>query len=898
MPIVLLVSAALALATAPTASAEEPFRTVVLDNGLTVLLAPSDAHPVIALSCFVTTGGRTEDEYYQGSLHYIEHLVYKGGTPNLAPTEFRKKIALLGREAGGWTWDDEINFGFEVPKENFPEALTTFREALLDLQFEPDWFEDEKEVVLQEMTRGREEPGRLVYEVWNTLAFDQHPYGRSVIGTEKAIRELEMERTEQYYRDRFSPNHMLVCLAGDFDPDDMLATIREIWGAEERGPASFELGLSEADQTGPRLRIDHLPQATRGILLTGVVTPGGDHEDAPALEMLAALVNDDSYGLPQYLTEQEKWVGSVSASQYCMRDYGTFRVYVRADAEKLDAVLRFTNAFLLDFEPTAVPEDVFEQARRRLLFDEARERASFADLAERIGFLTSRRGTEAAKELIARYEGLTPEDVQAAKDRWVGKRRLVTAVIYPDDFDPDDAPTLAVEPRAPFPPPLPDLDVPGALKEPDAGRLSIAAVDEDDDVTLFTYGNGLRLLVHRTNASPLLGISGRVLGGQWIEPEGEEGINRFVSEMGMRTTRRWNREGFGRLLGALSVDASAHTSVGSRANTSRNVDYRDAGAHHYTGLAGQWREMLAMLKETLFFPEFDPAEVEKARADLLTEIESLPENNLEYIKQEFYVAAYRDHPYGRPTCGTKTSIEGLDAADLSAFHAANWTPDRTVVAVVGDVDPKKVAEWIGSRWADVARTPAEPWRVDASPPSWDPPGRQQVLELGKDYWTVNWGRPGCSYVDPLFWPSVVLGRMAGNDHFYKYVYGEGVSYRSWIRYWENLGSGTWILENDVKRERFDEILGMFDEDLVRYATTGFDEKEYRDALTRLVNSHILDRQDNSLFAWRLAVEEGNGAGFRRVTRAPDELRAVTHDQVQALAREVFAPESLLRMVQQ
>ena len=163
---------------------------------------------------------------------------------------------------------------------------------------------------------------------------------------------------------------------------------------------------------------------------------------------------------------------------------------------------------------------------------------------------------------------------------------------------------------------------------------------------------------------------------------------------------------------------------------------------------------------------------------------------------------------------------------------------------------------------------------------------------------MNWGRPGCGYADPDYWTSVVLSRVSGNDHFYKYVYGEGVSYRSWIRYWENLGAGTWILENDVKRERFDEILGMFDEDLVRYSTVGFPEQEFRDAVTRLVNSHVLDRQDNALFAWRLAVEEGNGVGFRRVTQAPAELKAVTHAQVQELAREVFAPESVLRLVQQ
>ena len=212
------------------ADEDEPFQTIVLDNGLTLLLAPSSAHPVIALSLFVTTGGRTEDEYFQGSLHYIEHLVAKGGTPNLPPTRFRKEMALLGREAGGWTWDDEINFGFEVPKENFREALGVFREAMLDLRFEQQWFDDEKKVVLQEMRTGLEQPSNMIFQAWDELAFTLHPYGRTVIGTEKAINDLDMHRTEEYYRERFTPNHIILSLAGDFEPEQMVRWIEEQWG--------------------------------------------------------------------------------------------------------------------------------------------------------------------------------------------------------------------------------------------------------------------------------------------------------------------------------------------------------------------------------------------------------------------------------------------------------------------------------------------------------------------------------------------------------------------------------------------------------------------------------------------------------------------------------------------
>jgi len=893
---------ALALATAlPARAGAPPFSVHTLDNGLTVLLAPSRAHPVIAASAFVTTGGRTEDEYYQGSLHYIEHLVYKGGTPNLRPTEFRKRMSVLGREAGGWTWDDEINFGFEAPTERFDEAFGIFREALLDLRFEKDWFESEKLVVLQEMTTGREQPDDLVDEAWDALAYDVHPYGRSVIGTEKAIRELDMDRTYRYYRDRFSPNHLILSIAGDFEEADMLERVRALWGTLPRGPDSFELGLAEPEQKGPRRRIEFLPQASTAISLVGFVGPGAGHEDTPALEMLAALLEDRTVGLPRFLEEQEKWVTGVHVHHYAKKDASDFRVSIRTEPEKMRVVGDFVERFLLDFDVTKLSAEAFEQARRSLLFDEARTRATTADRAERLGFLVSRRGAPPALALTDRWEALTPADVQAAKERWIGPRRLVVATVLPASFDPAGSLAQGPKPRPVAATELPDLDVPGALRPAKGAPLPFERTDEADGVSVYTYANGLRLVVRPREGSGLLAVSGRILGGQWVEPAGKDGINAFLADLGMRATRRWDSGAFERLLRSRSIQADAHIRVGSRANTSRHVDYRDAAAHHYTSLAGEWPTVLACLKETLFFPQTSGAEVEKLRADLISAARLLPENQLEFLKQEFYRKAYEGHPYGRVTFGTEETLASIRPAELKEFHRTHWTPERTVVSVVGPVDPDEVAAWIASRWADLDATAKEPWRLDATraaaAPAWDPPATMQTIERGLDLWTVNWGRPGCAMADPAFPASVVLGRIAGNDHFYKYVYGEGVSYRSWIRFWEHLGPGAWIVENDVKRDRFDEICGMFEEDLARYSTRGFPRAEFDDAVQRLVNAAILDAQDDALSAWRLAVAEGNGLGIRAETGWVDRIRAVTYEDTQELAKRVFAPEGLLRVNQ-
>ncbi len=881
----------------PGSDATSGFEVVVLDNGLTVLLAERHAHPIIACDLYVTTGGRTEDEYYQGSLHYIEHLVFKGGTPNLAPTEFRKRMSTLGRESGGWTWDDEINFGFEAPVETFSEAFRTFREGLLDLQFEQEWFEAEKKVVFQEMERGFERPGNLLYNAWDATAFTVHPYGRPVIGSEKAVRELDMHLTEAYYRERFTPNHMILCLAGDFERDEILREVGEVFGGLSPGPASFELGLPEPEQLGPRTRVDHLTQATSTELLTGVLTPGGSDPDVLALDVLAALLNDSTAGLPQYLVEQEKWVTGVFAGHYVMRDHGAFRIWARFAPENTEAVRAFIQDFVMSFDATAIPRSVFDETLRSMIADEARQRETLSDLSSRIGVLASRRGLDRARAYLDELRAVTPEDVQAAKERWLRPRRVTTAIVHPQDVQPGDVLAVRVEPEAPPPIDVPDLDAAGALVPPSGEPLAFTPASPVDGVYRYDYENGLTLIVRPRDASELLAASARVLGGQWVEPPEKAGINRFVAELGMRETRRWDREGFDRLTASLAIETSAHISVGSRANTSRQQDYRDSGAHHVVALRSQAPEILAILKETLFFPSFEETVVEKLRSDLLDEVRRLPENNLEYIKQEFYARAYRGHPYGRPTAGTEETLASITAQDLRAFHDAHWTPDRTVVSLVGNVEPAEMADWIASHWSDVPAEPAGPV-VRPELPAWSPPAALEALEMGKDQWTVNWGRPGVSFDDDhAFAVSTVLSRLAGDDHFYKYVYDMGVSYRSWIRFWPNWGAGTWILENDVQRERFDETLAAFESDLSRYVEEGFGEDVFGDAIQKLRNAWVLGAQDNSVMAWRLAVAVGNGANIERVTRAVDAIEGVGLDEVNALARDVFRPDGIYRLAQ-
>lgn len=892
-----------------------------LPNGLTLVALENHAHPVIALSAFVTTGSRTEEGKWSGSLHYLEHLVYKGNTRNYKPTEFRKRIAEIGAEAGGWTWNDEINFGFETPRENFRAGLAIFTESLCELVFEPKWFEDEKQVVIQELEKYEEQPDHILDAAWDRLAWTRHPYGQEVGGTIPNIRNLDLHETERYYRERFTPNHVVLCAAGDFTQTEIVAWVRAEWDRMKPGPDSFELGIVEPPQPDARQSIVRTKYASTARLAVGFRTVPGAHADTPALLVLAELLNSATVGLPRYLVTDHKWVRWVAAGHTCLRDDGCFKVSAELEPAHARTVLAWIQAHLLGLDLARIEDRTLDEARRRLLTARAVARETCAEQVVKVGFEFERLGAALGLSLDERIRTVQRADLERAWKTCARPEKLVSVLVLPAEAQPGAPDPAAIDHAPRREPELPRLDVPApeAAAAPPAAQVIDGIHVHDAPGAHWVVrqesvrpvkdavrdDRGARVVVLPDRGSPLVSVSARVLGGQWVEPPGQAGINRLTARLLLRGTRTLGPTELDALLSHLALDLAIDHRSGSRANTARNVDYRDSANLDLVTLPETLPQALVLLRELLFHPRFDAEEFAKVKADTLDEIKTLPEDRLEFVKQEFYARAYAGHPYGRPTIGTADDVGRLTVDDVRAFHRAAFVPARVVLAVAGPVDPAAVFALVDAAWGEdpaalaaAAPVPGPPaLALDAPVP--EDAGRQ-VLDVGANQWTINFGRPSLACGDPRLPAARLLFRTLGNRHFYKYVYGEGVSYRSWFNFWGHLGPSPWIVENDLQKARFDAMLESISKDIETYAVGGLSDDEIERTRRRVLSGIILARQRGLDNAWFLAVAAGNeragrGRGVAEYARLIPEISAVTPDQVRALARELLS-KPYLRLI--
>ena len=361
-------------------------RIYTLDNGLKVYMTVNKETPRIQTYIAVRVGGKNDPAETTGLAHYFEHLMFKGTTnfgtqnyeiekPLLDQIEaqfeiYRKTTDSLERKAI-YAKIDSISYEaskYAIPNEydklmaaigaNGTNAYTSFdvtcyTEDIPSNQID-NWakiqaerfencvirgFHTELETVYEEKNMSLTRDPRKVYEAVLSSLFPHHPYGtQTVLGTQEDLKNPSITNIKEYYKKWYVPNNMAICLSGDFDPDQMIATIDKYFGGLKPNPDLPKLDLpKETPITAPVVREILGPDAESVALAWRF--PGAADKDVETLQVVSQILYNGQAGLIDLdLTQQQK-----TLSAYCypttMSDYSAFMMQGRPkQGQTLDEV--------------------------------------------------------------------------------------------------------------------------------------------------------------------------------------------------------------------------------------------------------------------------------------------------------------------------------------------------------------------------------------------------------------------------------------------------------------------------------------------------------------------------------------------------------------------------------
>ncbi len=338
----------------------------VLDNGMHFLLLPRPGAPTVSFVTYLPVGSVHESLGTTGVSHFLEHLLFKGTTtigtrelarelelfagmdaahdslvaargrlpePDVAESaRLEARIRALEEEARAVTVPNEFDqilsrngarglnatTGYEATQYfvNLPSNRAELWFVLEADRFRNPVFREfyaEREVIAEERrARTESSPGGILYEEHLAAAFRVHPYGAPPIGHMDDILNLTRAQVQEHFDRHYVPDHTVVAIVGDFEPDSAAAWADRYLGPIPSAGLPAPLAVREPEQRGERrieVRFDAEPQ-----LRIGWKIPSGLHEDAPALTMLAnILVAGRDSRLYRRLVRDDRTATSVTA---------------------------------------------------------------------------------------------------------------------------------------------------------------------------------------------------------------------------------------------------------------------------------------------------------------------------------------------------------------------------------------------------------------------------------------------------------------------------------------------------------------------------------------------------------------------------------------------------------
>ena len=311
----------------------------VLPSGLRVLTERLPGSRSAAVGMWVAVGSRDEPAALAGAAHYLEHLLFKG-TARRSAAAIAEEIDAVGGELNAFTTKEHTCYHAHVLDADLALAVDLICDVLGDARLDPSDHELERGVVLDEIAMRDDDPEEALHDEFGAALFGSHPLGRPVLGTEESITELSRAALHDFYRSRYTPQQMVLTVAGNVSHSAVLTAVADSFGHHLTGCAQpVPPRRGRATLTGRCALVLCPDSSEQAHLMLGVPALDRHDERRYVLEVLnAALGGGMSSRLFQQVREQRGLAYSVYSALDCYADTGSLSIYAGCSPGRLGEV--------------------------------------------------------------------------------------------------------------------------------------------------------------------------------------------------------------------------------------------------------------------------------------------------------------------------------------------------------------------------------------------------------------------------------------------------------------------------------------------------------------------------------------------------------------------------------
>lgn len=410
---------------------ENQVNKTTLDNGLVIISESISYVRSVSLGIWVCAGSRHESALENGISHFIEHAVFKG-TSKRTSRQIATQADILGGGLDAFTSQDVTSFYIRVLDCHLSEGFDLLADIITNPTFSPVELEKERGVILEEIKMVDDTPDELVYDLFASSFWPNHPLGRPIQGTAESVGNFTRNEIINYYQKTYYPENILICATGNLCHQELVELAQKYFGHLK--PETEKLLIST-----PKTEYKISVHKKRNLEQTHIVL-ASDFPVIHSPKRYACNVFNSILGgglssrLFQTIREEHGLAYSVFSSIDSFTDIGCLSIYLAVANKQVNKAIEYVLQEIIKLKENIVSLEELnttkEQIKTALLISNDSISSKMTSLANN-HMLFTRNIT--INEVITEIDKVSQEEIQEIAQNTFQKNKLAITILGAND---------------------------------------------------------------------------------------------------------------------------------------------------------------------------------------------------------------------------------------------------------------------------------------------------------------------------------------------------------------------------------------------------------------------------------------------------------------------------------
>jgi len=411
----------------------------------------------------------------------------------------------------------------------------------------------------------------------------------------------------------------------------------------------------------------------------------------------------------------------------------------------------------------------------------------------------------------------------------------------------------------------------------------------DAAIQEFKLDNGLKLIVQEDHRSPVVVSQVWYRAGSLDEVNGKTGVAHVLEHMMFKGTKQVKAGQFSRLIAAAGGKENAFTS------TDYTCYFQQLEKSHLPLSFKLEADRMANLQLT---DEEFAKEIKVVMEERRWRTDDKPQSK---VNEAFQGAVYRAHPYSRPVIGFMNDLENMTADDAREWYNNWYAPNNATLVVVGDVKAEEVYKLAKQHFGKL-KSKVLPVRKPQVEPEQLGERRVVVKAPAKlPYLLMGYHVPALTNPDTDWEPyalEVLAGVLSGNPaarlnqrlvRESKLAIDASAGYDLMSRGRQSVFA---LDATPSEGKTVAELEAALIQQIEAIKESGVTAEELERVKAGVIAADVYKRDSMFYQGMQIGTIETIGFPWKILEDYPNKLRAVTPEQVQAVAKKYLLPDNL------